>query len=157
MDKSNENKLVPLVNEVVAAVLSDRSSKDDEFAQALRSDPKGLLSEVSSRSLDPGMKVHIVHNTDDAVYVPLPAYSILDMEDESGKKVMSDQDMRQIAGGEIFALFSIFAAIGAVAGVSGTVVGAAAAVGAGAAVVGTVGVGAAVGTGVGIAKAQGRI
>ena len=137
----------PAVNEVAAALLGDVSRKDGAFAAGLKRNPKEALEDASGTRFVPEFKVHTVQNTADEVHVPLPAYS--GMDELKYRTMLSDKELADIAGGELF--MAMCGAIALAVGTSSMAIAASITVG-GIVLVG-IGIAAAVGT----ATALGRM
>ena len=75
-------------------VIADRAHCDAEYRQALLADPKGCLARQFRRVLPPWLKVEVVRDTADTVYLVLPYSPPPDGE-------LSDADLEMVGGGKL--------------------------------------------------------
>ena len=91
-----ETTNVPLLNEVAAAFVADGCRGDKRAAERLRSDCRTALNDLDVRVPD-SVDVRVAENTPDTVHVPLPHYN----HDEAAAMTMTEDELKQISGGEI--------------------------------------------------------
>jgi hypothetical protein len=72
-----------------------RSIEDDAFRQRLLDDPKGAVEQELGARLPEGVRVEAVEETQDTIYLVLPATP---MEGAEGRE-LSDQQLESVAGG----------------------------------------------------------
>ena len=88
-----------ITNELVSAIIADKCRGDRGLADRMRADCKGTLTNLSKGPVDDGLDVAVVQNTPDRVHVAIPDYRF--MENMAGQR-LTDEEMAQVAGGEIF-------------------------------------------------------
>ena len=86
-------------NEVAAAVIADKCRSDQDFAYRMQADCKAALSSLSGVSLADDLNVSVVRNTPERVHIMLPDYACRKDRQQS---LLTDEQMAEIAGGEIF-------------------------------------------------------
>ena len=109
-------------NEVAAAVIADKCRADQGLARRLQADGKAALSSLSERALADDLSVSVVRNAPGQVHVVLPDYAF---QKSKQQNPLTDEQMAEIAGGEIF--FTVFAVVAGV-GLAASAAGAAAAI-----------------------------
>lgn len=81
--------------------LIQRSLEDEEFRRRLLDDPKGTVEQEIGTRLPQEIKVRVVEESTDTIYLVLPRSSPLGGEGEE----LSDRELDAVAGGEyIFSL-----------------------------------------------------
>lgn len=111
IDMSKE--LAP-TSELISGLLGSVCHKDKAMYSRLIEDPRAEINRMSSYEnlkYDDSFNIQTVQNTEDVVYVPLPQYEML----ETMK--LSDEQMQNISGGEIFVALGtaiVTATIGAI-------------------------------------------
>ena len=74
--------------------IADRAFRDAEYRRALLADPKGCVARQFRRTLPPWLKVEVVRDTADTVFLVLP-YS------PPGDGELSDADLEMVGGGKL--------------------------------------------------------
>jgi hypothetical protein len=75
--------------------LIERSLKDESFRQKLLADPRAALEQELGRGLPEGVKVRVVEETPDTIYLVLPRTSALG----EGGGDLSDEALEAVSGG----------------------------------------------------------
>lgn len=109
-------------NEVAMAVIADKCRVDQELARALQADGKAALSGLSGESIADDVSVNVVQNTPERVHVVLPEYA--GQEDWLSRSSLSDEEMKDLSGGEVFiTLLVVGGVLAGSAVVAGTIIG----------------------------------
>ena len=74
--------------------LVQRSLQDEDFRQRLLADPKGTVEQELGRRLPEGVRVRVVQESADTIYLVLPSASALGEGEE-----ISDEALEAVAGG----------------------------------------------------------
>lgn len=108
-------------NEMVAVALSNCCQADEVFAEKLKKDPLQLLRAMNEESgvPIPDISVRTVQNTESVVHVPLPAYSQMPEMEKYMQEQLTDEQLKDIAGGEIIG--SIVVGLATAAWVAGSI------------------------------------
>ena len=75
--------------------LIERSLQDDVFRQQLLADPRAIIERETGTELPEDLRVVVVEETDDTVYLVLPSTSRVG---EGGD--LTDQELEAVAGGD---------------------------------------------------------
>ena len=105
-----------ITNEMAAAVIADKCRQDKGLADRLCRDSREALESISGTVSD-DVEISVARNTPDLVHVVLPDYKV--QKDISANR-LSDEDMRQISGGEIFITTLICVALPLTVGIAGS-------------------------------------
>jgi Nitrile hydratase, alpha chain len=73
----------------------EKSLRDESFRQRLIDDPKGVVEQELGSALPEGVKVMVVEESADTIYLVLPSASALG--DQGGE--LSDRELDAVAGG----------------------------------------------------------
>ena len=77
--------------------LIQRSLEDEEFRRRLLDDPKGAVEQEIGTRLPQEIKIRVVEESPDTIYLVLPSSSPLGGEGEE----LSDRELDAVAGGDI--------------------------------------------------------
>ena len=101
--------------EITSAIIADKCRVDAAFAKDLKSEPVASLESKLDISLkDSGVDIRVTQNTPEQVHVALPHYK--NMEEMSNYHQMTEEEMAQIAGGEVFIAVIVTVAVVVVGG-----------------------------------------
>ena len=75
--------------------LVQRSMEDEDFRQRLLDDPKAAVEQELATQLPEDVEVRVVEESQQTIYLVLPSASPL------GQGEISDQDLEQVAGGDL--------------------------------------------------------
>lgn len=114
-----QDKRLPLTNEVIGVLAASECARDAELDKAFAADPKGALQSEAAMNLPADVEVRAVRNSADEINIAIPAHAVLGSD--AVRNAISEDDMRQISGGEVIglvigAIVAGTAAAGAVAG-----------------------------------------
>ena len=107
-------------NEIAAAVIADKCRADQDFARRMQADCKAALSSLSERALADDLSVSVVRNAPGQVHVVLPDYAC---QKDEAKSFLTDEQMADIAGGEVFITMLVVTGVLGVGAVTGAIVG----------------------------------
>ena len=104
------------IKELYSAFVADECRADTGFARRMQKDCKEALSDLIGAPVSDDVDVSVVLNTPDLVHVAIPDH-VCDIGDH---KQISEEEMAEVAGGEIIfaVLISTLVGTGLVAGAS---------------------------------------
>jgi len=84
----------------------EKAMRNEDFKQRLVSDPKGAVAAELGQSLPGNVEVQVLQETENKVYIVLPAFvSPADAGNAGAKRELSNEEVEAIAGGPLGTCF----------------------------------------------------
>ena len=118
-DQKADEQVPAITPEMASAVVAEACYRDPEFYRRIRADVRGTVAQCSKEPVSDAVRVETVQNTPEVVHLVVPNGRLAN---EAGVELMSrltDEEMKDIAGGELvfftFGVGVVFSVAGAAA------------------------------------------